>query len=176
MDIVSQLEYNRSRDRFNRLEQYLFLAFLCLAFSFLAFSCLAFSCHVFWCRLCMSRIFTTSSMVPHFHVSHFQRPHCYVDILVISILYVLKWPWRFKFALFFGFIHKFSIVQRSKLEFLQSIAERDQQYHLMPVSRGCILSIYLLQKWQQMRKSRGTITRYYIGVYTVAVLFCAAHQ
>jgi len=62
MDIVSQLEYNRSRDRFNRLEQYHFLAFSCLAFSFpafsfLAFSCLAFSCHVFWCRLFMSRIF-----------------------------------------------------------------------------------------------------------------------
>ena len=33
MDIVSQLEYNRSRDRFNRLEQHLFLAFSCLAFS-----------------------------------------------------------------------------------------------------------------------------------------------
>ena len=33
MDIVSQLAYNRSRDRFSRLEQYLFLAFSCLAFS-----------------------------------------------------------------------------------------------------------------------------------------------
>ena len=48
MNIVSQLEYNRSRDRFNRLEQYLFLAFLFLAFSRLAV----------WCRIFMSRIFS----------------------------------------------------------------------------------------------------------------------